>query len=126
MRNWLFVEDFGRAIGHVLEHGEPGETYNCGGPDECENLEVVQADPVVDRRRSVADRVRDRPARARPPLLALVREAQALGWRARTRFEDGLALTVDWYRENAWWWEAIRSGAYREYYERHYGRALKA
>ena len=42
------------------------------------------------------------------------------------RFEEGLARTVDWYRDNEWWWEPIRSGAYREYYERHYGRALKA
>jgi dTDP-glucose 4,6-dehydratase len=41
------------------------------------------------------------------------------------RFDDGLARTVAWYRDNAWWWEPIRSGAYREYYERHYGRALK-
>src|SRR5436305_10144576 len=42
VRNWLYVEDFGRGIGHVLEHGRPGEAYNCGGPDECENLEVVK------------------------------------------------------------------------------------
>ena len=42
VRNWLFVEDFGRGIGHVLAHGVPGEIYNCGGPDECENLAVVQ------------------------------------------------------------------------------------
>src|SRR5436190_16875714 len=41
VRNWLYVEDFGRGIGHVLEHGKPGQVYNCGGPDECENLEVV-------------------------------------------------------------------------------------
>ena len=49
-----------------------------------------------------------------------------LGWAAQVRFEQGLARTVDWYRDNAWWWEPIRTGAYREYYERHYGRALKA
>ena len=41
VRNWLYVEDFGRGIGHVLAHGKPGEVYNCGGPDECENIEVV-------------------------------------------------------------------------------------
>ena len=45
---------------------------------------------------------------------------------ARVRFAEGLERTVKWYRENGWWWEPIRSGGYREYYERQYGRALKA
>ena len=75
VRNWLYVEDFGRGIGHVLAHGAPGETYNCGGPDECENIEVVTRILCADRRGRVADRVRHRPARPRPPLLAVVREA---------------------------------------------------
>jgi dTDP-glucose 4,6-dehydratase len=51
---------------------------------------------------------------------------QALGWRARVGFAEGLERTVQWYRDNAWWWEPVRGGAYREYYERHYGRALKS
>ncbi|MBV8987247.1 MAG: GDP-mannose 4,6-dehydratase, partial [Solirubrobacterales bacterium] len=42
VRNWLYVEDFARGIGHVLAHGEPGQAYNCGGPDECENIAVVR------------------------------------------------------------------------------------
>ncbi len=126
VRNWLFVEDFGRGIGHVLEHGRPGEVYNCGGPDECENLDVVRrileftaSDP------SLIEYVTDRPGHDRRYSLSS-QKLQGLGWRARTRFEDGLAQTVQWYRNNAWWWETIRSGAYREYYERHYGRTLKA
>ena len=49
---------------------------------------------------------------------------RALGWEAQVRFADGLRRTVDWYRDNAWWWEPIRSGDYRAYYERQYGRAL--
>jgi dTDP-glucose 4,6-dehydratase len=126
VRNWLFVEDFGRGIGHVLEHGEPGETYNCGGPDECENLEVVERIlSLAGADQSLVEYVTDRPGHDRRYSLSS-EKLQALGWRARTRFADGLALTVDWYRDNAWWWESIRSGAYREYYERHYGRALKA
>ena len=47
-----------------------------------------------------------------------------LGWEARVRFDEGLQRTVEWYRDNEDWWEPIRSGEYREYYERHYGRAL--
>jgi dTDP-glucose 4,6-dehydratase len=125
VRNWLFVEDFGRGIGHVLEHGEPGETYNCGGPDECENLEVVKrVIELTGARDSLIEYVTDRPGHDRRYSLSSDK-LQGLGWRARTRFADGLAQTVGWYRDNQSWWEPIRSGAYREYYERHYGRVLK-
>jgi len=126
VRNWLYVEDFGRGIGHVLEHGQPGEVYNCGGPDECENLEVVtRILELAGADESLIEYVTDRPGHDRRYSLSSDKLA-ALGWHARTGFEEGLARTVDWYRQNAWWWEPIRSGTYRQYYERHYGRSLKA
>jgi dTDP-glucose 4,6-dehydratase len=125
VRNWLYVEDFGRGIGHVLEHGVPGETYNCGGPDECENLEVVQRIiELTGGDESQIEYVTDRPGHDRRYSLSAAK-LEALGWSARTRFAEGLGRTVDWYRDNTAWWEPIRSGAYREYYERHYGRALR-
>jgi dTDP-glucose 4,6-dehydratase len=125
VRNWLFVEDFGRGIGHALTHGEPGEAYNCGGPDECENLVVVKRIlELSGADESLIEYVTDRPGHDRRYSLSSGK-LQALGWRAQTHFEEGLALTVDWYRENEWWWEPIRSGAYRDYYERHYGRPLQ-
>ncbi len=126
VRNWLFVEDFGRGIGHVLAHGAPGEAYNCGGPDECENIEVVQRIlALTGADESQIEYVTDRLGHDRRYSLAS-EKLQALGWSARVGFETGLKRTVDWYRENAEWWEPIRSGEYREYYERHYGRALRA
>jgi dTDP-glucose 4,6-dehydratase len=125
VRNWLFVEDFARGIGHVLEHGRPGEVYNCGGPDECENIDVVRAiieltgaDP------SQIEYVTDRPGHDRRYSLSAEKLA-ALGWEARVGFDQGLARTVAWYRDNRWWWEPIRTGEYLEYYERHYGRPLR-
>jgi dTDP-glucose 4,6-dehydratase len=125
VRNWLYVEDFGRGIGHVLEHGVPGETYNCGGPDECENLDVVKRIiELTGGDESQIEYVTDRPGHDRRYSLSAAK-LQALGWSARTRFAEGLGRTVDWYRENTAWWQPIRSGAYREYYERHYGRALR-
>ena len=125
VRNWLYVEDFGRGIGHVLAHGKPGEVYNCGGPDECENIEVVHRIlELAGADESLIEYVTDRPGHDRRYSLSSDKLAE-LGWRAQTRFVDGLERTVTWYRDNAWWWEPIRTGAYREYYERHYGRSLK-
>ena len=126
VRNWLFVEDFGRGIGCALADGVPGEAYNCGGPDECENIAVVRRIlALAGAEESLIEYVTDRPGHDRRYSLSS-EKLRALGWSARTRFEDGLAATVDWFRDNGWWWEPIRSGAYREYYERHYGRALKS
>ena len=68
--------------------------------------------------------VADRPGHDRRYSLSSAK-LQTLGWEARVHFDDGLARTVEWYRENEWWWAPIRSGEYREYYERHYGQALK-
>ena len=125
VRNWLYVEDFGRAIGHVLEHGEAGAAYNCGGPDECENLSVVHRIlELTGSDESLIEYVTDRPGHDRRYSLSS-EKLEHLGWEAQVRFDQGIQRTVEWYRDNRWWWEPIRSGAYRDYYERHYGRALK-
>ncbi len=126
VRNWLFVEDFGRGIGQALVRGRPGEAYNCGGPDECENLQVVERIiELTDASRQQIEYVTDRPGHDRRYSLAS-EKLRALGWSAQVSFRDGLERTVDWYRQNAWWWEPIRSGEYRAYYERQYGRRLSA
>jgi dTDP-glucose 4,6-dehydratase len=124
VRNWIHAADFARAIGQVLEHGKAGEVYNAGGPDECPNIEVVER--VIDLAgadRSQIEYVTDRPGHDRRYSLSS-EKVRALGWEPNVRFEEGLQETVNWYRENSWWWEPIRSGEYREYYERQYGRAL--
>ena len=126
VRNWLYVEDFARAIHLVLEKGEPGQTYNVGGPDECENLEVVNRIlGLTGRDESLIEHVTDRPGHDRRYSLSSDR-VRGLGWEAQTHFAEGLERTVEWYRDNEWWWEPIRSGEYRAYYERQYGRALGA
>jgi dTDP-glucose 4,6-dehydratase len=124
VRNWLFVEDNCAAIDVVLESGEPGEVYNAGGPDELPNIEVVRAIvELTDRDESLIEYVTDRPGHDRRYSLGSAK-LRALGWEPAVGFGPGLARTVDWYRDNARWWEPIRSGEYRSYYERQYGRAL--
>jgi dTDP-glucose 4,6-dehydratase len=124
VRNWLYVEDFARGIGHVLEHGQAGQVYNVGGPDEATNLDVVgRIIALTGATEDLIEHVTDRPGHDRRYSLASDK-IRALGWQAGVRFDQGLEDTVAWYRDNAWWWEPIRSGEYRAYYERHYGRAL--
>ncbi len=124
VRNWIYVEDFARGIGTVLERGDPGEVYNVGGPDEAPNIEVVKR--IIEYTgadESLIEYVTDRPGHDRRYSLGS-EKARALGWEPQVRFADGLERTVGWYRDNRPWWEPIRSGDYRAYYERQYGRAL--
>jgi dTDP-glucose 4,6-dehydratase len=125
VRNWLYVEDFCRAIDTVLERGRAGEAYNAGGPDECENIDVVKRIlELTGQDESLIEYVTDRPGHDRRYSLGSEKLRSELGWEPQVRFADGLERTVDWYRDNEWWWGPIRSGAYRDYYERQYGRSL--
>jgi dTDP-glucose 4,6-dehydratase len=124
VRNWIHSTDFAAAIGHVLEHGAPGEVYNAGGPDEQANIDVVRriiALTAADE--SQIEHVTDRPGHDRRYSLSS-EKVRALGWEPKVRWDEGLEQTVAWYRDNDWWWKPIRSGDYRAYYERQYGRAL--
>ena len=124
VRNWLFTEDFAAAIDAVLERGEAGEVYNVGGPEELPNIEVVRTIlALTGRDESLIDHVADRLGHDRRYSLSSDR-TEGLGWRAEVGFEEGIRRTVEWYRENESWWAPIRSGEYREYYERQYGRSL--
>ncbi len=124
IRNWIYVEDFARGIGQVLADGTPGEAYNVGGPDEAPNVEVVRRIlELTGQDESLIEHVTDRPGHDRRYSLGS-EKAGALGWEAQVRFGEGLERTVEWYRSNREWWEPIRSGDYRAYYERQYGKAL--
>jgi dTDP-glucose 4,6-dehydratase len=124
VRNWLFVEDCCAAIDLVLERGERGRVYNAGGPDELPNLAVVQRIlELTGRDESLIEHVEDRPGHDRRYSLAWER-LREIGWEPRVSFDKGIARTVDWYRQNEGWWGPLRSGEYRAYYERQYGRAL--
>jgi dTDP-glucose 4,6-dehydratase len=124
VRNWLFVEDHCTAVDLVLERGEAGEIYNVGGPDELPNLQVVKRIlELTGRDESLIEYVTDRPGHDRRYSLSSDKLVE-LGWRAAVDFDEGIERTVAWYRDNEGWWEPIRSGEYRDYYERQYGKSL--
>ncbi|HYY74356.1 MAG TPA: hypothetical protein VE662_05990, partial [Solirubrobacterales bacterium] len=102
------------------------EAYNLGGPDELPNIDVVRLIlTLTGRDESLIDHVTDRPGHDRRYSLSSDK-ARGLGWEPAVRFQEGLRQTVEWYRENEWWWGPIRSGEYRSYYERQYGRSIGA
>lgn len=123
VREWLHVQDHAAAVERVLDEGAPGEVYNIGG-EERENLDVTRriveltgCDPALVRH------VVDRPGHDRRYAIDDAK-LRALGWSPARSFEDGLAATVDWYRDNRSWWEPIKSGEYRAYYEQQYAARL--
>jgi len=123
VREWLHVEDHAAAVDAVLREGTAGEVYNVGG-EERVNLEVTHriveltgCDPALVRH------VADRPGHDRRYAVDDAK-LRALGWAPVQSFDDGLAATVDWYRDNRAWWEPIKSGEYRAYYERQYAARL--
>jgi dTDP-glucose 4,6-dehydratase len=124
VRDWLYVDDHCAGIELVLRQGEAGEIYNVGGGDEHENIDVAERIlALTGAERSLLRSVPDRPGHDRRYSLDSAK-LRSLGWAPATRFEDGLRDTVAWYRDNRAWWEPIKSGEYREYYERQYAERL--
>ena len=124
-REWLHVDDHCAAIDAALAQGQPGEIYNIGG-DERENLELVRR--ILDLTgadESLVRHVTDRPGHDRRYSID-DSKLRALGWSPETGLDGGLAATFAWYRDNRAWWEPIKSGEYRAYYERQYADRLAA
>jgi dTDP-glucose 4,6-dehydratase len=123
-RDWLHVDDHCAAIEVVLREGDPGEIYNVGAAQEAENgvlarriVELTGADPALIRH------VEDRPGHDRRYALD-ASKLGALGWHPERGIDDGLPETVAWYRDNRAWWEPLKSGEFRAYYERQYAARL--
>ena len=121
VRDWLHVDDHCRAIRAVLEKGREGEIYNIGGRRALSNLEVVRKIlAATGAPQSLIKYVEDRPGHDRRYALSSGKIMRETGWVAQVEFEDGLARTVEWYRQNSAWIERVKSGEYRNYYARNY------
>jgi dTDP-glucose 4,6-dehydratase len=130
VRDWLYVTDHCSAIRLVLDKGRVGETYNVGGKNERNNLEVVHAicallDELAPRAggqsyRTQISFVTDRPGHDRRYAIDATKLETELGWRAMENFESGLKKTVQWYLDHPEWVDGVTSGAYRQWMDQHY------
>ncbi|MFC0632434.1 dTDP-glucose 4,6-dehydratase [Brevundimonas balnearis] len=122
VRDWLYVDDHARALQAVFERGEPGQTYNVGGDAERKNLDVVRTIcGLLDQRRPRPDGrpyaeqitfVTDRPGHDHRYAIDASKLKRELGWAPSVTFEEGIARTVDWYLDNAGWWQDILDKRY--------------
>lgn len=116
VRDWLYVDDHARALDLIAARGRPGETYNVGGRNERRNIDVVRRicavlDELVPAnypRESLIRFVTDRPGHDARYAIDATRLETELGWRAHETFDTGIAKTVRWYLDNAWWWQPLR------------------
>ncbi|GBC82704.1 dTDP-glucose 4,6-dehydratase [bacterium HR10] len=123
VRDWIYVEDYCRALDLILHHGRAGEIYCVGARAERTNLEVVELIlALLGKPRSLIRFVEDRPGHDRRYAIDPSKVEREFGWRPLETFESGLRKTIAWYQANGAWVERVRSGEYRQYYERMYGR----
>ncbi|HXI03756.1 MAG TPA: dTDP-glucose 4,6-dehydratase [Candidatus Saccharimonadales bacterium] len=113
VRDWIHVEDHCRALEIVMLKGEAGEVYNIGADSERPNIQIArEVLQLTGRPESMLEHVADRPGHDRRYAVDASRIHQAFGWTPRLTFDDGLAATVRWYKDNRPWWRRIVSGDY--------------
>jgi dTDP-glucose 4,6-dehydratase len=126
VRDWIHVEDHCRGLDTVLRAGKVGEVYNLGGGNERPNIEIAHLIlEALGKPASLLRHVVDRLGHDRRYAIDARKVERELGWVPRRDFASGLRDTIAWYRNNRSWWEAVKSGAYRDYYERMYGDRLR-
>ena len=127
VRDWIHVADHCRALDLVLRRGRSGEIYNIGGGNERRNVDVAHLIlKTLGKPESLLRSVADRPGHDRRYAIDAAKIHGELGWKPRETFDAGITATLAWYQSNRPWWEAVKSGAYRQYYERMYGARLRA
>ena len=122
VRDWLYVEDHCKAIDMIIHNGRVGEVYNVGGHNEKQNIEVVKTLlKALDKPESLITYVKDRAGHDLRYAIDPTKISDELGWLPETKFDDGMAKTIQWYLDNKEWTDDIKSGEYAEYSRRVYG-----
>lgn len=121
IRDWLYVEDHARALYKVVTEGKIGETYNIGGHNEKQNLQVVhilceilqELKPQAGQYKDLIAFVKDRPGHDRRYAIDAGKIENELGWKPQETFESGMRKTVQWYLDNEAWWQRVLNGTYQ-------------
>jgi len=122
VRDWIYVTDHCEGIRAAMEKGKAGEVYNFGGNSERQNIQVVKAIlDILGKGETLIEYVKDRPGHDWRYAIDATKAKNELGWEPRHAFEDGLAKTIQWYKDHGPWLERVRSGEYQAYYTRQYG-----
>ena len=122
VRDWRYVEGHCKAIDLILRGGRVGEVYNIGGHNEMRNIDIVRLICAeLGKPESLITYVTDRKGHDQRYAIDPAKIHGELGWLPETMFKDGIRKTIQWYLDNQEWWETIRSGEYRNYYEKMYG-----
>jgi dTDP-glucose 4,6-dehydratase len=130
IRDWLFVEDHAKAIDLIFHKGKSGDTYNIGGNNERQNIDIVKTlcrivDTLLGRETGQSEKlityVTDRPGHDLRYAIDATKLHQTLGWLPEVKFDEGFEKTVAWYLNNQDWLDEVTSGNYTKYYKNMYG-----
>jgi dTDP-glucose 4,6-dehydratase len=126
VRDWLYVDDHASGIDVALHKGKPGEAYNIAGENQRYNIDVTHRIlDLLGKPHSLIKHVPDREGHDRRYAMNC-NKLRALGWERQYTFETAVEATVQWYKDNVWWWEKIKTGAYLDYYKAQYAARLAA
>ena len=128
VRSWLHVDDHSRALLCILNGGKAGEVYNIGGAPEAEKENIFVAKRILELLGKSDDLIRyveDRKGHDRRYAVDFSKMKAEFAWEPEISFEKGLEETVRWYLENENWWQAVKSGEYKEFYQRYYSERLE-
>lgn len=121
IRDWIHVDDHNRGVDLIIKNGKIGETYCLGGDNEITNIDLTRMIlEFMGLGEEMIKYVKDRPGHDMRYAIDFSKAKKELTWQPEYSFEKGLKETIDWYRNNEAWWKNIKSGEYKDYYEKQY------
>ncbi|MBD3360078.1 MAG: dTDP-glucose 4,6-dehydratase [Candidatus Buchananbacteria bacterium] len=121
IRDWIYVDDHNRGVDFIIKKGKIGETYCLGGNGEITNIELTKKIlKLMDKGDEMIEFIEDRPGHDLRYAMDYSKAKNELGWQPQISLEQGLAQTIDWYKNNRQWWQNVKSGDYQEYYKKQY------